>query len=41
VVFSEGLKYYIATALDLTFLQHIDLGMERSDSWYNLVLTQE
>ena len=26
VVFKEGVKYYIATAMDLTFLNHIDLG---------------
>jgi galacturan 1,4-alpha-galacturonidase len=28
VVFSEGVEYFIATALDLTFLEHIDLGMK-------------
>lgn len=27
VVFSEGTKYMIGTALDLTFLDHIDIGM--------------
>jgi hypothetical protein len=27
VVFKEGLKYTIGTALDLTFLKHIDIGM--------------
>ena len=27
VVFSEGKKYTIGTALDLTFLEHIDIGM--------------
>jgi len=26
VVFKEGLKYTIGTALDLTFLKHIDIG---------------
>jgi galacturan 1,4-alpha-galacturonidase len=26
VVFKEGLKYTIGTALDLTFLNHIDIG---------------
>jgi galacturan 1,4-alpha-galacturonidase len=26
VVFAEGLKYTIGTALDLTFLEHIDIG---------------
>lgn len=25
-VFKEGVTYYIATAMDLTFLNHIDLG---------------
>jgi hypothetical protein len=25
-VFKEGLKYTIGTALDLTFLKHIDIG---------------
>jgi galacturan 1,4-alpha-galacturonidase len=30
VVFREGLKYTIGTALDLTFLNHIDIG--KSDS---------
>jgi galacturan 1,4-alpha-galacturonidase len=25
-VFREGVKYYIGTAMDLTFLNHIDLG---------------
>jgi hypothetical protein len=28
VVFREGVEYFIATALDLTFLEHIDLGMK-------------
>lgn len=27
VVFKSGLKYLIGTALDLTFLKHIDIGM--------------
>lgn len=27
VVFKEGVQYFIATAMDLTFLNHIDLGM--------------
>jgi len=27
VVFKEGTQYFIGTALDLTFLEHIDLGM--------------
>lgn len=27
VVFSKGKTYTIGTALDLTFLKHIDLGM--------------
>lgn len=26
VVFKEGIKYTIGTALDLTFLNHIDIG---------------
>jgi galacturan 1,4-alpha-galacturonidase len=25
-VFREGITYFIATAMDLTFLEHIDLG---------------
>jgi galacturan 1,4-alpha-galacturonidase len=29
-VFREGIKYFIATAMDLTFLNHIDLG---TDPW--------
>lgn len=28
VVFKEGVKYTIGTALDLTFLNHIDIGMK-------------
>jgi galacturan 1,4-alpha-galacturonidase len=28
VVFKEGTEYLIGTALDLTFLNHIDLGMK-------------
>ena len=30
VVFKEGVKYTIGTALDLTFLNHIDIGMKLS-----------
>jgi galacturan 1,4-alpha-galacturonidase len=31
VVFAEGLKYTIGTALDLTFLEHIDIGMSNQN----------
>lgn len=39
VVFLEGIRYFIATALDLTFLQHIDLGMDtfRYFYWQKLI----
>ena len=30
VVFREGVKYFIATAMDWTFLNHIDIGMAES-----------
>jgi galacturan 1,4-alpha-galacturonidase len=30
VVFKEGVKYTIGTALDLTFLKHIDIGMDKA-----------
>jgi galacturan 1,4-alpha-galacturonidase len=32
VVFKEGIKYTIGTALDLTFLNHIDIGKKQLKS---------
>jgi galacturan 1,4-alpha-galacturonidase len=32
VVFREGIKYLIGTALDLTWLEHIDIGKSFSES---------
>ena len=39
VVFKEGLKYTIGTALDLTFLNHIDIGKSDRRVWRNQWLT--
>jgi galacturan 1,4-alpha-galacturonidase len=35
VIFSQGVTYNIAKALDLTFLKHIDIGMSDFSRFYN------
>jgi hypothetical protein len=36
VVFKQGLKYTIGTALDLTFLNHIDIGKSNRHGHWNI-----
>lgn len=35
VVFKQGYNYTIGTALDLTFLNHIDIGKSSSECWWH------